>query len=134
MRAFFSGDLTDAQIRTAYLGQLGDPMPGMEELVEEIKARGIRVAGFSNTTPIHDEQLLEYPAVKLLEQLVTSCGIGLRKPEVESYTETLRILNADAETTLFVDDRSDNVDGARAAGLQAVVFEGAEALRSTLGL
>jgi len=134
MRRLFTNELTDEEIRTAYLGQLGDPMPGMEEVVGEIKSRGTRVAGFSNTTPIHDEELLTYPAVALLEQLVTSCGIGLSKPDVVAYEKALRILNAEANSTLFIDDRADNVEGARKAGMHALRFEGVDALRVALGL
>jgi putative hydrolase of the HAD superfamily len=44
------------------------------------------------------------------------------------------LLEAKPEETLFVDDREDNVEGARAAGLSAIVFRGADQLRAELGI
>ena len=47
---------------------------------------------------------------------------------VKRYRTVAR-LGARAETTLFIDDKPENVEGARAAGLHAFHFTGAAALR-----
>jgi putative hydrolase of the HAD superfamily len=63
---------------------------------------------------------------------LSSCFLGLRKPELAIYRCALDILGAPAERTLFIDDRQENVEGARAAGLKAIVFKGESALRQEL--
>jgi putative hydrolase of the HAD superfamily len=62
----------------------------------------------------------------------SSCYVGLRKPDVAIYRRALDILGSDPQRTLFIDDRQENVEGAVAAGMRAVRFTGAEALRGEL--
>lgn len=62
----------------------------------------------------------------------SSCYTGVRKPDPAAYRRALDILGRPAERVLFIDDRQQNVDGAAAAGLRAIRFSGAEALRSEL--
>ena len=62
------------------------------------------------------------------------CAGHLRrcKPEPEAFLACLQRLDAQAADTLFVDDRADNVEGARAAGLRALLFENIPTLRAQL--
>jgi putative hydrolase of the HAD superfamily len=60
---------------------------------------------------------------------LSSCYLGLRKPEAAIYRRALDILGGPAERILFIDDRPENVAGAKAAGINAIVFEGADSLR-----
>jgi putative hydrolase of the HAD superfamily len=63
---------------------------------------------------------------------LSSCYLGLRKPEPAIYRRALDILGRPAERILFIDDRAENVAGAAAAGIKAMRFEGADALRREL--
>ncbi len=69
---------------------------------------------------------------KYFQVALSSCYLGLCKPEPEIYRRALDILGRPAERILFIDDRPENVAGAEAAGMKAVRFEGADALRRTL--
>lgn len=62
----------------------------------------------------------------------SSCYTGVRKPDPAAYRRALDILGRPAQRVLFIDDRQQNVDGATAAGMRAIRFSGAEALRSEL--
>ncbi len=62
----------------------------------------------------------------------SSCYVGLRKPDPAIYRRALDILGSDPARTLFIDDRQENVDGAVGAGMRAIRFTGAEALRAEL--
>ncbi|MGD1105783.1 MAG: HAD-IA family hydrolase [Terracidiphilus sp.] len=63
---------------------------------------------------------------------LSSCYVGLRKPEPAMYRRALDILGCAPERMLFIDDRQENVDGAAVARMKAIQFRGAEALRSEL--
>jgi putative hydrolase of the HAD superfamily len=67
-----------------------------------------------------------------LEVALSSCYLGLRKPDPAIYYRALDILGGPAERILFIDDRAENVAGAEAVGMKAIRFEGADALRRTL--
>jgi putative hydrolase of the HAD superfamily len=62
----------------------------------------------------------------------SSCYVGLRKPEPAMYLRALDILGCPPERVLFIDDRQENVAGGLAAGMKAIQFAGADALRSEL--
>lgn len=63
---------------------------------------------------------------------LSSCYLGLRKPDAAIYKRALDILGRPAERVLFIDDRPENVAGATGVGMQGIVFKGAEGLRSEL--
>lgn len=62
----------------------------------------------------------------------SSCYVGLRKPEPAIYQRALDILGKPPQRVLFIDDRQENVDGAIAAGMQAIRFEDSRTLRHQL--
>jgi len=62
----------------------------------------------------------------------SSCYMGLRKPGLEIYRRALDILGTPGQRTLFIDDRAENAAAAASAGMQAICFTGADALRSQL--
>ena len=62
----------------------------------------------------------------------SSCYMGLRKPEPAMYRMVLDILGCPPERVLFIDDRQENVAGGWAAGMKAIQFTGADALRVAL--
>ena len=69
---------------------------------------------------------------KLFHVALSSCYLGLRKPEPAIYLRALDILGRPAERILFIDDRAENVAGAAAAGINAIQFAGADGLRREL--
>ncbi|HEU5457185.1 MAG TPA: HAD-IA family hydrolase [Terracidiphilus sp.] len=69
---------------------------------------------------------------EFFEFAFSSCYLGLRKPEPAIYARALQLLDAPAERVLFIDDREENVAGARNAGMKTIRFTGAEALESEL--
>jgi putative hydrolase of the HAD superfamily len=69
---------------------------------------------------------------KMFEVALSSCYLGLRKPDVAIYNRAVDILGGPAERILFIDDRPENVAGAQAAGMKTVRFECAASLRKDL--
>jgi putative hydrolase of the HAD superfamily len=68
----------------------------------------------------------------LFQVTLSSCYLGLRKPDAAIYRRALEILGRPAERILFIDDREENVTGAEAIGMKAIQFEGAENLQLKL--
>jgi putative hydrolase of the HAD superfamily len=63
---------------------------------------------------------------------LSSCYLGLRKPEPAIYLRALDILGRPAERILFIDDRAENVAGATGVGMKGIQFGGADSLRGEL--
>jgi putative hydrolase of the HAD superfamily len=63
---------------------------------------------------------------------LSSCYLGVRKPNAAIYERALDILGRPPQKILFVDDRIENVTAAAKAGMQAIKFDGEKQLRSEL--
>jgi putative hydrolase of the HAD superfamily len=65
-------------------------------------------------------------------RFVCSGSLGICKPEPDAYTACLQRLGFNGYSTLYVDDRQENVDAALAAGLAAIRFDTPAAFASAL--
>jgi len=63
---------------------------------------------------------------------LSSCYLGMRKPEAAIYKRALDILGRPGQRVLFIDDRPENVAEAVGVGMKGIVFKRADALRSEL--
>jgi putative hydrolase of the HAD superfamily len=75
-----------------------------------------------------------YPEIAALvgDGACVSAEFGARKPDPEAYRRCLSRLGAVPAETLFLDDSSANVSGAREAGLSGYVYAGPDALAAEL--
>jgi putative hydrolase of the HAD superfamily len=76
----------------------------------------------------------------LMDRCYYSCSVGLAKPDAAFFRHIADDLGLDPDELLFIDDRLENVEGARAAGLHAEVWHheqhvgGLEAILTRHGL
>ena len=97
----------------------------IEETVRMLRALHGRIPlyAFSNTNPSHFEawhgRFSE--ALRPFDRIFTSCGIGARKPERVAFEHIAREVGVPLASILFFDDTQENVDGARAVGMPAVL-------------
>jgi epoxide hydrolase-like predicted phosphatase len=98
------------------------PRQEMVTLVSNLRKAGCKTAIISNTempvVKIIDKQICDYMDVTVL-----SCLEGLAKPGREIYDLTLNRLGIPAGQALFIDDKQENIEGAKQAGLQTILFE-----------
>ncbi|WP_455381921.1 HAD family hydrolase [Salinispira pacifica] len=101
----------------------------MIQWVEQLRDQGTRTAILSNMpSSFYREVLMGYPWIPLFDAVVISGELGMVKPEVAIFDEALRRLGTSPEETLFIDDLAPNVEGARDAGLNALLFTDAATL------
>ena len=101
-------------------------MPGMRELLTELKAKGMKLYGLSNWSETVYPILKKYPIFQLLDGMVISCEIKMVKPEPGIYLHLLEKYHLKADECLFLDDKEENVLGARAVGMHSEVFTDAD--------
>ena len=93
----------------------------------------LRMFLISNTCQSHVEQFeRQFDLFRLFDGRLYSCHVGLLKPEIEIYELALKKFRVEASKTLFIDDRPENIEGARAAGLHAIHFTGHVSLLAEL--
>ena len=116
-----------------WIEMIGEAIPGMYELLLELKARGHRLFGLSNWSAETFVQIKEdFPALKLLEGMVVSGYVKCLKPSPEIYQLLLDRYSLKASDCVFIDDNAANVAGAEAVGIRGIRFTGASDLRRQL--
>jgi putative hydrolase of the HAD superfamily len=69
---------------------------------------------------------------QIFEAFLSSCWLGVRKPIRRFYSRGLGIAHANAATSLFIDDRPQNLIPASTLGMNVIHFKSAAQLRSDL--
>ncbi len=110
--------------------------------VRAARAAGLRVGVVSNELELFwgRDFMDRLDLLREVDVLVDATHSGVLKPDPRAYRTALGALGVAAQRALFVDDQSRNVEGARAAGLDAVFFDIADAegsfarVRARLGI
>ena len=97
------------------------------DLVREIKSHGMRTAILSNMPPdlLHGLRTT-FDWLDECDEQIWSCEHGVIKPDPAIYKLCLERLGCEPQREIFFDDRPRNVEGARAVGMDAHIFESAE--------
>ncbi len=107
--------------------------PAMLAWQLELKQRGLRTAILSNMGDnVLENMMREFDWLPRFDVLVWSYQLRMAKPDPAIYRHTLKELGTLPEETLFLDDRTVNVEAARALGIQAIQFSTVERLRADL--
>lgn len=123
-----------AMWRPRFLEMMGDPIPGMPELVAELDAAGVPLFAITNFSgefwkPFRAREAWLFDRFR---DIVVSGDEKLMKPDPAIYALALERFGLRAEEAVFVDDNVANVAAAAAMGIAAHHFVGAESLRSDL--
>ena len=108
-----------------------DPEPILERAFLEKLAKRYRLAALSNTDPIHVEHLeASYPFLGLFAARVYSCKAGVSKPDPLIYRQALSACKLRADEAIYVDDVPAYAEAAGRLGMQGIVFQSPEQLKS----
>ena len=127
LRADLAIDLDDADFDAGWQAVFGDEIAPTIALTRALAPRLPQYL-FSNTNASHHAYWSRrYPeALASLRRVFVSHEMGLRKPERAAFEHIAREIGVPVERIVFFDDMPANVEGARAAGLQAVVVRSHE--------
>ena len=95
--------------------------PEVYELLEALKATGLKLAIVSNCSPEEVIPMAESRLAAYFDEIILSCEVGLKKPDSAIYQEAARRLGVAPGACAFVGDGgSHELEGARAAGMTAI--------------
>jgi putative hydrolase of the HAD superfamily len=95
----------------------------MVEWAHRLKSAGIRTGILSNIGDAMEEGVrAKFPWLEGFTHATWSHLVKMRKPEPEIYAAAAKGLGVEPGEVLFIDDREDNIAGARAVGMRGVVY------------
>lgn len=104
----------------------------MFDLLKKLKNH-INIHILSNTNEINAETLMD-DLESIPSSIVYSFQTGYKKPQHEIFRIALKKANSDPKKIIFFDDTEENVDAARALGINSYLFQNKESLLTTLDL
>jgi putative hydrolase of the HAD superfamily len=125
-------EVTAAQIASLIAADIAIWMranPIMMEWVRALKARGLKIAVLSNMPIEISTHMRQYaPWFREFDYVCFSAEVQLAKPEAAIFQACLNVVGSKPEECLFIDDRAENVEAARAFGMRALQFVSVEQL------
>lgn len=116
---------TVALFRDRWFDMCRGDIPGMYELIQELKRDGVGVYGLTNwPAATFAEARRRFRTMASIDSYVVSSSVKLVKPDPAVYNLLLSKFNLNAEECVFIDDRTDNVCAAIAVGMKGIVFSG----------
>jgi len=98
--------------------------PDAGPALAELRGMGLRLVCVSNWDVSLPSVLARCGLADGLDAVVTSAGVGARKPDVAIFTAALELAGCEPAEALHVGDTAgEDVDGARAAGIRALLID-----------
>lgn len=94
--------------------------PGIENLIEEVKQRGYRLALVTGTSKNEEESILPSRLSNLFEVIVTGDNVSRGKPAPDPYLKALDSLGIKADEALVIENAPYGIQSAKSAGLACI--------------
>jgi len=112
--------------RAAYL-----PRPQVFALASALHKSGYKTALLSNAE-VPAMQFFDELGYDMFDVVVFSCAEGITKPERKIYEITVDRLGLQPRQVVFIDDRPENINGAKETGLSTILFRDIEQVKKEL--
>lgn len=124
-----------ALYRDCWREMLTGEMPGMRQLLADLKRQGYELFGLTNwSMETFPEARNHFTILQLIDRYVVSAAEGLVKPDTRLFQVLLDRYAMKAEECIFVDDNETNVEAARSMGMRGIVFLSANHLAQQLNI
>jgi putative hydrolase of the HAD superfamily len=117
-----------------YMFSLSQPIPETLQLANELSRSGKYLMSTINneSKELNLFRIQTFGLREIFSLFVSSCFVGLRKPEEAIYRLALDITQRPPEECCFIDDRPLNLDSASRLGMHVIRMENAEQLSQEL--
>jgi putative hydrolase of the HAD superfamily len=117
-----------------YMFSLSQPYPEVLRFAQSLADSGKYSMGTINneSRELNIYRIDRFAMRKIFRLFISSCFVGLRKPESGIYRLALEITQIPAEECCFIDDRALNLECAAQMGMRTIQMRGLDQLRGEL--
>ena len=118
-----------------YMFALTRPMPEVLDFARDLANSGRYFMGTINneSRELNQYRIEKYGLGEIFRVFVSSCFVGLRKPESGIYRLAIDITQINPEQCCFIDDRALNLECAAKLGMKTIQMQTLPQLRGELG-
>ena len=117
-----------------FMFSLSQPLPEMLPFAQALANSGKYFMGTINneSRELNNYRIDKFGLRKVFRIFISSCFVGLRKPERDIYRTAVEITQIAAEQCCFIDDRALNLECAAQLGMKTIQMESPDQLRREL--
>lgn len=117
-----------------YMLSLSEPNPYSIQVAKHLAAtRRVRLMTMNNESAVLNVYRIDHFGLReIFPTFLSSCWLGVRKPQRAFFERGLGIAQADPKSSLLIDDREQNLAPAAALGMHTIRFTDAESLAQQL--
>jgi len=117
-----------------FMLSLSRPFPDVLQFAQSLADSGKYFMGTINneSRELNDYRIEQFGMRKVFRLFISSCFVGLRKPERDIYRLALETTQIPAEECVFIDDRALNLECAAQLGMHTIEMDNLEQLRADL--
>jgi putative hydrolase of the HAD superfamily len=111
---------------------LSKPKPDVLEIARGLRDRYLMGTINNESRELNQYRIATFQLTEYFQIFVSSCFVGLRKPDERIYRLALDLTQRKAEECCFIDDRQVNTEAAAKVGMRAILLRDAGQLKSDL--
>jgi epoxide hydrolase-like predicted phosphatase len=92
------------------------------KIAKQLKKQGYKIAILSDQWHLSQNALIPKSDQKIFDQIIISCEVGVRKPNISTYELLLNKLKVKPEETIFIDNQSWNLLPANKLKMNTILF------------
>jgi putative hydrolase of the HAD superfamily len=115
-----------------FMFSLSKPKPQALELAHSLAAKYFMGTINNESRELNEYRIQNFGLADYFDVFVSSCYVGLRKPEERIYRLALDLTQHAPQECCFIDDRPANIEGAARAGFATVLMKDPQQLRRDL--
>jgi putative hydrolase of the HAD superfamily len=115
-----------------FMFSLSKPKAGVLEIAQALSGKYFMAMLNNESRELNQYRIATFGLAECFDVFVSSCFVGLRKPDERIYRLALDLCQRTAEECCFVDDRPGNIEVATKLGMKTVLVKDAEQVRREL--
>lgn len=115
-----------------FLFSLSRPKPQSLELARALHAKYVMGTINNESRELNQYRIAQCGLTEIFDLFVSSCFVGLRKPDERIYRLALDLTQHAPEECCFIDDRPENIEPATKVGMKTVLMKDPQQLRRDL--
>ena len=115
-----------------FMFSLSKPKPEALEVASSLSKKYLMGTINNESRELNAYRIQQFGLARTFDLFVSSCFVGIRKPDERIYRLALDLTQRPAEECCFMDDRPVNIEAAAKTGMQTVLVKDPQQLRQDL--
>ena len=116
----------------SYMFSLSKPKADVLDFARTLSGKYLMATINNESREMNEYRIKQFGLAQILDLFVSSCYVGMRKPDEKIYRLALDLIQKTPDECCFIDDRTVNIEGAAKVGMRTVLMRDTAQLKKDL--